>query len=111
MKNSSGLTFRPYHAHSERKARRLRKTTEQTLVMIVSMALLLSAAGTAANGDISVTDEDDGDLTITLNGVESAKLPVRSDIYYDVQQLTSDGPATLACGVFNILGDVSRVTS
>lgn len=67
---------------------------------------------TAANAAITVDDEDDGDITITVAGVETAKLPVRSG-HHDVQVLRSGaiGADTLAEGTFTVTADVTRATS
>ena len=67
---------------------------------------------TAANADITVDDAGDGDITITVAGVETAKLPARAAVF-DVQVLRSgaDGPDTIAEGAFTVTADVTRSTS
>jgi hypothetical protein len=71
-----------------------------------------AAAGTSANGSITVDDEDAGDITLTLKPVESAKLPVNSSYVYDIQVLTTAGVVTtLTSGVFKVTEDVTRATS
>lgn len=85
------------------------------LVMIEETAGLLyiagKAAATAANGSITVTNAAAGNITVTVKGTETFKLPVVDDIFYDVQMLTASGPKTMAIGVFNIRADVTRVTA
>ena len=67
---------------------------------------------TAANGSIAVDDEDDGDITVTLKPVESAKLSPGDSYVYDVQLLTTAGVVTtLTSGQFRIVEDVTRATS
>ncbi len=70
-----------------------------------------AAAVTAANGVLAITDEASGDITITLDEVETAKLsPGR--YYYDVQIVRTAGTvSTLTEGVFNVSADVTRATA
>ena len=70
-----------------------------------------AVAVTAANGVLAITDEASGDITITLDEVETAKLsPGR--YYYDVQVVRTAGTvSTLTEGVFNVSADVTRATT
>lgn len=70
-----------------------------------------AAATTAANGSVTVTDAASGDITIVVDESETAKLPVRNDLHYDVQALISGAVTTLASGTFNIAADYSRATA
>ena len=85
------------------------------LVQIEETAGLLyingAAAGTAANGSITVTDAVAGDLTVVLAAVEAAKLPVLGRWYYDFQMLTASGVTTVLRGRAILTGDATRETS
>lgn len=70
-----------------------------------------ATAVTAANGTLTVDDESAGDITITLAGVETAKLPEVDNGVYDVQILTADGPRTLTDATLEVTLDVTRATS
>ena len=71
-----------------------------------------AAAGTAANGDITVDDEDDGDITITLDETETDDLTENSGLYYDVQMLdSSDDVTTLSDGPARVTLDVTRTVT
>lgn len=50
-------------------------------------------AGTAANGDISVSDAATGAMTVTLDEVETAKLTAGTTYIYGVKKITSGGDA------------------
>ena len=84
-------------------------------VMITEAAGLLlilgATAATLANGEIDVTDEDDGNLTVTLKPVETAKLVVGVYVY-DIQMITAAGVVTtLSAGEFTVNADVTKATS
>ena len=67
------------------------------------------AAGTAAQGSITVDDEDDGDISITIDEAVTATLAGVSDVFYDVQMLDTDGDVTtLTYGSCDITKDVTR---
>lgn len=84
------------------------------------------AADTAENGSIVIDDDEDGDITCTIAGVEMAKLgdddstdvlsralplPVK-EYFYDVQKFTADGgPVTIARGKFRVVSDINRATA
>lgn len=68
------------------------------------------AAGAPGNGSITVDDENNGDLTIILAAVETAKLPILP-AYYDVQMITATGVSTLTFNLAAITADVTRVTT
>ena len=60
-------------------------------------------AGTPGNGGINVTDALDGDLTVTLKPVESAKLVSRPNAFYDIKLVTVAGVVSvLTADRFNI---------
>ena len=77
--------------------------------------LLCIAGGSptaAANGDITVTNAVAGELTVTLEAVESAKLTDVGKFYYDIQVLYASGDVvTETRGRAYIIGDVTRATS
>lgn len=71
-----------------------------------------AVAAVAANGSITVTNAVAGNLTIRLEAVETAKLPLTGNFYYDIQVLTNAGDVnTLRMARASIIGDVSRVVS
>jgi hypothetical protein len=68
-----------------------------------------AAAATAANGAITVLDATNGDITITLASIESAK--VSDGGFYDVQVKKADSSIqTLTRGVFRMDLDITRDT-
>ena len=69
------------------------------------------ASGTAAKGSITVDDASAGDITITLDETETAKLGLRDDCYYDVKMLNSGTATTLTQGRANIIYGVTKATS
>lgn len=70
-----------------------------------------AAAGTAANGDITVDDEDAGDITIVLKAAETDDLR-QCTARYDVQMLTSTGTVTtLTSGIFDVVLDQTRAVA
>jgi hypothetical protein len=70
---------------------------------------LNGAAGTAANGSITVDDAVAGDITIALDEAETDDLVATNGLYYDVQMLDASGDVTtLTEGPCNITGDVTR---
>lgn len=69
-----------------------------------------AAAGTSANGSITVTDVTAGNITIVLDEVETAKLGPGT-IYWDVQVLDAGAIKTLGEGTIVIPADVTRATS
>lgn len=85
------------------------------LIQIEETAGLLyingAAAGTAANGSITVTDESAGDLTIALDEMETAKLSPSGSLSYDIQILDSGDITTLTDAEANVTADVTRATS
>jgi len=68
-----------------------------------------AVAATPANGDITVSDEVTGAITVTLDEIETAKLVVRSVLVYDVQMLTATDVDTLTSGAAAVTADVTRV--
>jgi hypothetical protein len=68
-----------------------------------------AAAGTPANGSITVTDAALGNLTITLAAVEAAKLDTTGKFTYDLQMLTAAGVVTtLRQGKAQMVSDITR---
>lgn len=73
---------------------------------------IAGVAGTAANGSITVTDAAAGDLTVALDAVETAKLPLSGRFSYDVQVLCAGGIVqTETRGHVDLIGDITRATS
>ncbi len=72
---------------------------------------LNGAAGTPANGSLTIVDEATGDITIALDEVETAKLSP-GKYYYDVQVVRTAGSvSTLTEGVFNVSADITRAVT
>lgn len=72
------------------------------------------AGGTAGNGSITVDDADDGDITVALSAVETAKLSPATNLFYDVQVYDASDTQpiiTPASGTFIITADVTKATS
>ncbi len=67
-----------------------------------------TVAGTAANGSITIDDEDDGNITIALDFAETVVLVDRSKMYYDVQEITTSVVTTKAIGSCDVSPDVTR---
>ena len=65
------------------------------------------ASARAANGDITVDDAVAGDITVTLDEVETDDL-VPDTLTYDVQVLDSGDVTTLTQGTVNIVADITR---
>ena len=67
----------------------------------------------AANGTITVDNAAEGNITIVLAAVESAKLTLISGIRYDVQYfVTATGlVTTVTSGLLTVAADVTRATS
>jgi hypothetical protein len=87
-----------------------------SLIMIEQTAGLMyinGVAGTAENGTLTVDDETDGDITITLTAAETAKLPTHLTGFYDVEIVRSAGTpvTTLTSGSFVIVDDYTRAVS
>ena len=70
-----------------------------------------AAAGTAANGDITVSDEEAGDIIVTLAAVESAKLSPATYYGYDIQTVTAGVVATRISDQFIVTADYSKAVS
>jgi hypothetical protein len=92
-------------------------TDAQSIIQIEETAGLVylnaaDASARAANGSITVTDEDAGDITIALDETETDDLvPIRR-LYYDVQMLTAAGAVTtLANDLAVVTGDITRVVA
>ena len=69
-------------------------------------------AGTPGNGGINVTDPLDGDLTVTLQPVESVKLTARPNAFYDIKLVTVAGAVSvLTADRFNITSVTTEVVA
>jgi hypothetical protein len=69
------------------------------------------AAGTPANGTLTIDDEATGDITVALDEVETAKLDPGA-YSYDVQVVRTAGSvSTLTAGTFEVAADVTRATA
>lgn len=66
---------------------------------------------TAGNAALSVDDTAAGDVTITVAAVETAKLPERATLVYDVQIKLASGDILTRKGTFAVTADVTRATS
>lgn len=72
----------------------------------------MDASARSSNGSITVDEEDDGNITIALDEVETRALSEASGLYYDVQVLTTGGDVnTLTYGDLNVVLDVTRAVS
>lgn len=69
-----------------------------------------AAAGTPANGSITVDDAVAGDITVALDEVETAKLAAAA-LVYDVQVLDTGAVTTLAAGDALVTADVTRAVA
>lgn len=92
----------PDHADSE---------AEIQIDSATGLLYINGSAGTAAKGSITVSDASAGNLTVTLDESETAKLAIRGSMYYDVQMLLSGAVTTLASGRVNVIYDVTKATS
>lgn len=82
--------------------------------VIEDSGLAIIAGGTeatAANASVVVTDEDEGDVTLTIKGVETSKLGELASGAWDLQILTTAGPQTIIEGTLEVTLDVTRATS
>ncbi len=69
-------------------------------------------AANPAHGSIVVNDVNLGNITIVVDAVETAKLDLLMDVYYDVQFINTSGTVTtLVSGPVTIAGDATRSTS
>jgi hypothetical protein len=76
----------------------------------VGLVRLVGKAAIAGQGSLTVTDQTAGNVTVHLDAVASAQLPVGT-WQYDFQMLTASGVRTLAAGQFVVLADITRATS
>ena len=66
----------------------------------------------ATDGELSVTDDDEGDFEIYVGAAITAQFPLRSGLIFDLQGIDENGdPHTLARGRFTVTYDVTRATS
>jgi hypothetical protein len=96
------------------KTRRYEADTAALVQIDTTTGLLYineAAAGTPANGSITVDDAGAGDITIALDEAESAKLTPAGGLRYDVQVLNGGDVTTLTMSDFTITADVTRATS
>lgn len=68
-------------------------------------------AGTSGNGAITVDDEAAGDITVTLDETETAKLRPNDSLVYDIQVLDSGSISTLSAGEAEVTADVTRTVA
>lgn len=69
-----------------------------------------AVAETPANGNITVDDAVAGDITITLDEVETDDL-VPNALTYDVQVLSGSDVTTLTEGIANVVADITRAVA
>jgi hypothetical protein len=70
------------------------------------------SATDTSNGTITVDDESAGDITVSINAVETAKLDVAVRLVYDIQVIRTTGAvSTLLVGMAHIDEDVTKATS
>jgi len=69
---------------------------------------LNGAAGTAAQGSITVDDDAAGDITVVMAEEATDDLTPESGLYYDVQSLVGGSVSTLSAGPCNITADITR---
>ena len=96
--------------------RRTEDTDDQSVIQITEAGGLIVLNGstdvTSGNGVLTVDDENDGDITITLGEAETAALSPVKSLVYDVQVLTSAGNVTtLTEAAASVDADVTRATS
>ena len=83
------------------------QSTIQIVEGVTGLVYFNGAAGTAANGSLTVTNETTGALTIVLAAASTDDLDIRSG-YYDIQMLTASGVTTLTAGDYSVAADVTR---
>jgi hypothetical protein len=86
-------------------------TDTEALLQIEEMAGLLrlnGGTGTAIQASLTVTDEDAGDIEITVAAVAMAELAPGFNNHYDIQMATGSIIETLTAGMGTIAGDVTR---
>jgi hypothetical protein len=72
------------------------------------LSRLNGVAATAANGSITVSDAAAGDVSVTVAAIETAKLAIRSGMYYDLQVKVGGVVSTIAAGRVNVIYDVTK---
>lgn len=96
-----------------------RRTTlpdADAMIQIVETTGVVTVAGAAPasadNGALTVTNAAAGNVTITLDEVETAKLTVETGWPWDIQMRSAGGEVTtLAVGTMAVTADVTRATS
>ena len=92
-------------------------TDAESIIMIEETAGLMylngaDASARSANGGITVDNAVAGNITITLDEVETDDLVPAVNLVYDVQMLTAAGAvSTLTAYLARITADVSRVVA
>lgn len=71
----------------------------------------LPAGISTADGDINVTDETAGDITITIEAAVTALFNTGQHFNYDIQVLTGTAVATKVVGSLKLTADVTLATS
>jgi hypothetical protein len=70
-----------------------------------------SSTVTAANGSITISDEEDGEIVLTLKTADSDDLVPRYGLYYDTQLITATTVTTKTEGWCNIMGDINTAVA
>jgi hypothetical protein len=91
----------------------LSDTDEESLIQIDYVTGLLyvngAAPDSAGNGAISVVSESEGSIRVTVNAVETAKLPEVDRRYFDIQWKDNNGTIrTLGEGTFSVDLDITQ---
>ena len=98
-------------------AKRDKDATDATADILISQTVGLEyidqvPATVAGNGSITVTDAVNGDITVRLEAVETAKLDIgEGEWYWDVQWTDGTTVTTPRRGRLTMVGDVVRATS
>lgn len=72
------------------------------------LVYLNGTAATAANGSITVSDAAAGDISVSVAAIETAKLAIRSGMYYDLQVKVGGVVSTIAAGRAHVIYDVTK---
>jgi hypothetical protein len=83
----------------------------QAVFMIEETAGLVVPPGAPANGSVVVTDAAVGNVTVTLEAVETAKIEATKQFWYDVQMLDGAVVTTLRRGYLMVTSDVTRAVT
>jgi len=107
-RSSLWFTVKTSRAHTD--AESIIQIEETTGLIYLNGAAVPAAR--QANGDITIDDAVAGDITITLDEVETDDLAPNERLYYDIQMLTAAGAVTtLALDMARVVADVTRVVA